>query len=80
MGAMATGYDPSRMSGLAGEEGVRLYYGALERLGSAVDRERITYTDYRHRVDAIHAWLAERHIYTTPHPDFVRQAADASDS
>jgi hypothetical protein len=72
--------DPSRMPGLSGEEGVRLYYDALERLGSAVDRGTITYADYRHRVGAIHAWLAERHIYATPHPDFVWPPRDASDS
>jgi hypothetical protein len=68
------------MPGLAGEEGIRLYYDALKRLVSAVDRGTITYADYRRRVEAIHAWLAKRHIYTTPHPDFVWRPRDASDS
>jgi hypothetical protein len=73
-------YDPSRMPGLAREEGIRLYYEALERLRSAVDRGMITHPDYLHRFEAIHAWLAEHHIYTTPHPDFVWRPRDASDS
>jgi hypothetical protein len=40
----------------------------------------ITRPDYLHRFDAIHAWLAEHHIYTTPHPAFVWRPPDASDS
>jgi hypothetical protein len=68
------------MPGLAGEEGIRLYYEALERLGSAVDRGTITYPDYRHRIEVIHAWLAEHHIYATPHRGSVRRPRDASDS
>jgi hypothetical protein len=68
------------MARLSGDEGIRLYYEALERLRSAVDSGMITRPAYLHRFEAIHAWLAEHHIYATPHPAFVWRPRDASDS
>lgn len=63
-----------RLSGVpapAGDDGLSLYFEAVVRLRRAAERGAITPADYRRRLEAIHAWLAERNVHVTPDPALI---------